>query len=116
MASGVVRLALYVLTSLALNDAVGYSWIAVGTLLLGGVRGGGYSNLSIGAIEALVGGRNRTNDGYVEDAELRRGKVIARRDPMARLRKGLRPSPNPTAFWQTITGLLYMGAGLPLTF
>jgi hypothetical protein len=99
---------------------IGYTLIAIGTLLLliGGARGGGYSNLGLGAVEALVHGRNRTDDDYVHNEALRRGAVNQRRDPMERLRKGLRPPANPTAFWQTIAGLVYVGvgAGLTLTF
>ena len=64
----------------------------------------------------LVGGRNRTGDDYEDDDELRRGKSMKRRDPMARLRKGLRPPPNPTAFWQAIGGFVMIALGLPLTF
>ena len=106
------------LSSMPFDSSLGYALITMGTLLLllGGARGGGYSNLSIGALEALAGGRNRMDDDYEEDDGLRRGKVMSRRDPMGRLRKGLRPPPNPVAFWQTIGGLLYLLAGLPLTF
>ena len=70
--------------------AIGYATIGIGTLLLlvGGARGGGYTNLGLGAVEAVVGGRNRTDDDYEEDEELRRGAVMKRRDPMERLRKG----------------------------
>lgn len=116
--AGAAGVLLFAVSSLPLNDALGYSWIFAGTLLLlvGGSRGGGYSNLSIGAFEAIVGGRNRTDDDYEEDAELRHGKLMQRRDPLDRLRKGLRPPPNPTAFWQTIAGLGYVAVGLPLTF
>ncbi len=116
--AGAIGLVVYGVTGIELGSAFGYSWIAAGTLLLllGGARGGGYSNLSIGAVEALVGGRNRSDDDYEEDAALRSGKVMRRRDPMARLRNGLRPPPNPSAFWQTIAGLIYIVIGLPLTF
>lgn len=109
---------LWLITTLRFEHAIGYTWIFSGTILLlmGGARGGGYSNMSIGAIEALVGGRNRTDDDFEEDSDLRHGKVMKRRDPMERLRKGLRPPPNPSAFWQIIAGLLLIAAGLPLTF
>jgi hypothetical protein len=97
--------------------AFGFTAIFTGVflLLIGGARGGGYSNLGLGAVEALVGGRNRTDDDYERDDELRRGDVMKRRDPMARLRKGLRPPPNPAAFWQTVAGLVYIAAGIPFT-
>lgn len=116
--TGLVGLALFGVTSLSLARSLGYTWIFSGTflLLVGGARGGGYSNLSIGAVEAVVGGRNRSDDNVEDDADLRHGKVMQRRDPMARLRKGLRPPPNPSAFWQAVAGFLYIAAGLPLTF
>ena len=116
--AGAFGLALYGVTSLSLDDAVGYSWVFTGTILLlfGGARGGGYSNLSIGVLELVAGGRNKTDDDYEGDAALRHGKAAQRRDPMARLRRGLRPPPNPTAFWHAIAGLAYIAAGLPLTF
>ena len=114
----VVGVVLWLLTNLGLAEAVGYAWIFAGTtlLLVGGARGGGYSNLSIGAVEALVGGRNRSADDVEEDADLRHGKVMKQRDPLDRLRRGLRPPPNPTAFWQTIGGFVLIAMGLPLTF
>lgn len=98
--------------------AIGYTFIFGGTLLMlvGGARGGGYTNLGVGAVEALVSGRNRADDDYVEDEDLRRGKVLKRRDPMDRLRRGLRPPANPTAFWQTVAGLVLVVVGVPLTF
>ena len=115
---GVIGLVAFGLTSAPLGDSLGYSWVFGGTLLLlmGGAKGGGYSNLSIGAFEAVVGGRNRADDDFEGDADLRHGKVMHRRDPLTRLRKGLRPPPNPTAFWQTVAGLGYIAIGLPLTF
>jgi len=115
---GAIGLVLFSLTSASLGEALGYSWIFGGTvlLLMGGAKGGGYTNLSIGAFEAVVGGRNRTDDDFEGDAELRHGKVMRRRDPLTRLRKGLRPPPNPTAFWSAVAGLAYIAIGLPLTF
>lgn len=113
-----VGLVLYAATAMSLLTGIGYAWIFAGTLLLlvGGARGGGYSNLSIGAVEALVGGRNRSGDDFEDDADLRHGRVMKRRDPLDRLRRGLRPPPNPTAFWQAIAGLAFIALGLPLTF
>jgi len=113
----VVALIVFAMSSARLEHAIGYTAIGVGTLLLlaGGARGGGYSNLSIGAAEAVIRGRNRGVDEPEEDDEVRRGRVIKRRDPMERLRKGLRPPPNPSAFWLTIAGAIYIVAGLPFT-
>lgn len=95
-------------------SAAGYAGILFGTVLLltGGARGGGYTNLGVGAIEALVGGRNRSQDDFEGDAEARHGRVMKRRDPMERLRKGLRPRANPTAFWQSVAGFAYLALGL----
>lgn len=116
-AAGLLGVILWLATSLRLPDALGYMFIALGTtlLLIGGARGGGYSNLGIGAVGALIGGRNRVDDDYETDEELRRGRVMSKRDPMARLRRGLRPQANPLAFWQVVAGLLYVGIGVVLT-
>jgi hypothetical protein len=118
VATGAFGVVLWLITSLRFEHAIGYTWIFAGTflLLVGGARGGGYANMSLGAAEALVGGRNRTDDDVEGDAELRHGRVMKRRDPMDRLRKGLRPPPNPSAFWQIIAGFLLIGLGLPFTF
>jgi hypothetical protein len=115
--TGLLGLGLFAVTELPVGEALGYSWIFSGTILLlaGGARGGGYSNLSVGALEAMVGGRNRSDDDFEGDAEQRQGKTMRRRDPMERLRRGLRPPPNPSAFWQIIAGFGYIALGLPLT-
>jgi hypothetical protein len=116
--TALLGLGLFAVTDLELGEALGYSWIFSGTILLlaGGARGGGYSNLSVGALEAMVGGRNRSDDDFEGDAEQRQGKTMRRRDPMDRLRKGLRPPPNPSAFWQIVAGFGYIVLGLPFTF
>ena len=104
------------LSSLRIEHAIGFTAIFTGAtlLLLGGARGGGYSNIAIGATGALVGGRN-TMDDPTDDTDYRRGRAMKRRDPMERLRRGLRPPPNPSAFWMTLAGLLYMALGVPFT-
>jgi hypothetical protein len=98
-------------------DGVGYAFILGGTVMMlsGGARGGGYSNIGIGAIEAVATGRSRVDDDYVEDEDLRRGQTMKRKDPMERLRRGLRPPANPAAFWQAIGGVALAAMGLPLT-
>ena len=113
-AAVVIGSIVWLATSAGFAEALGYTFLGLGTLLLltGGARGGGYSNLGIGAVEAVFGGRNRAQDDYVSDEELRRGEVMKKRDPMARLRRGLRPQANPTAFWQVIAGFLYIAIGV----
>ncbi len=115
-AAVVVGLIVFAVSDVSFVNSIGYTFIALGTLLLlmGGARGGGYSNLGLGAIEAVVGGRNRSDDDYGGDDDLRRGRVMKRRDPMERLRRGLRPEKNPTAFWQIIAGFGYIAAGMVL--
>lgn len=112
-----VGVVLWAVTSFTFQHAVGYTWLFTGVMLwlVGGAKGGGYTNLSLGAAEALVGGRNRVDDDYEDDDDLRFGKSVKRRDPMARLRRGLRPPPNPTAFWQIIAGGVFVVLGLVLT-
>ena len=46
-----VGLVLWQLTSFTLEHAIGYTWLFTGVLLwlVGGARGGGYTNLSLGA-------------------------------------------------------------------
>lgn len=113
-AGAVIGVIVWLATAVGLAESIGYTFLGLGTLLLltGGARGGGYSNLGIGAVEAVFGGRNRSQDDYVSDEELRHGKVMKKRDPMARLRRGLRPQANPTAFWQVIAGFLYIAIGV----
>lgn len=116
-AIGVVALVVFVASSARFAHAFGYSSLAAGTLylLVGGARGGGYANIAVGAAGALVGARNTQEDDVEHDAEVRHGKVMKRRDPMERLRRGLRPPPNPTAFWGAVAGFLYIAIGIPFT-
>ncbi|NNF65617.1 MAG: hypothetical protein HKN07_15345 [Acidimicrobiia bacterium] len=102
--------------------AIGSVSVGLGVLYLlaGGARGGGYTNMGAGAVGALFGGRNQDDEEIAEDDvrlgggtkgvyEKRKG-----RDPMNRLRKGLRPGPNPSAFWQVIGGFAYLAIGVYL--
>lgn len=103
------------ISGLSIVEGISYSLMLLGTgfLLLGGASGGGYSNLSLGAAGALFGGRHRQADEYEDDPAARRGHRV-RQDPMERLRRGLRPEANPSAFWQVIAGFSYIGAGIAL--
>jgi hypothetical protein len=94
----------------------GYTMIGLGTVLwlAGGVAGGGYANLGVGALGTMFGSNLRQQEGSAEedDPEEVRRQVFGRRgDPRERLRKGLRPEANPRAFWQVIGGLGYFVLG-----
>lgn len=91
-------------------SSVGYTIVVFGIVMLlaGGATGGGYTHLGAGAIGAAFGGR-RVDEEEQEHQERRTGQ---RRDPMERLRKGLRPEANPRAFWQVIAGALYIAIGI----
>ncbi len=91
--------------------AVGYTILFYGIILLmaGGTSGGGYRNLTLGSVEALFGARSTVDDDLsAPDAD----NAEKPRDPMARLRAGLRPEANPRAFWQVIGGFGYLAIGL----
>ncbi len=91
-------------------SSVGYTIVVFGIVMLlaGGATGGGYTHLGAGAIGAAFGGR-RVDEEEQEHQERRTGQ---RRDPMERLRKGLRPEANPRAFWQVVAGALYIAIGI----
>ncbi len=94
----------------------GYSMIGLGVVLLlaGGVSGGGYGNLGVGALATMLGSEVRaqpTDTADEDPAELRRQVFGRRGDARERLRKGLRPEANPRAFWQVIAGFAYFGLG-----
>ena len=95
-----------------LVNGVGYGIIMWGVILLlvGGTAGGGYANMGVGAAQSLFGGRTRYDDD-VDDPDVRRGR-IKKVDPRERLRKGLRPPANPTAFWQVIGGFAALALGV----
>jgi hypothetical protein len=108
---GIAALAvlMLLLSSTPLDTAFGSAAVFVGTslLLVGGLSGGGYSNIGFGAAEAVLGRRRRFDDDPVRESQ----EIV--HDPMARLRRGLRPPPNPKAFWQVIAGCLYIALGIP---
>ncbi len=100
------------LSSATLGSSLGWALIVLGVLylLVGGTRGGGYANIGIGAAGALFGGgRRHDEDAMDHDTRMGRPKKV---DPLARLRAGLRPERNPSAFWQVIAGFAFIGAGL----
>lgn len=101
-------------TDAGLLTGAGYGVIGWGValLLVGGTAGGGYANMGVGAAQSLFGGRTRYDDEF-DDADVRRGR-IKKVDASSRLKKGLRPQANPSAFWQVIGGLAAMVLGIAL--
>jgi hypothetical protein len=110
-----------------LRSAAGYTAIAVGAFLVlaGGSSGAGLTSLGIGeGIGRVVAHSNPTflldDDGAGpphQRGSRKYGVVLEptdREDLIGRLRKGLRPEPNPPAFWAVIAGLLYAGIGVAL--
>lgn len=110
MAIGLV-VALFSSVSYAAGAGYGLMLLGVGMLAVGGTQGGGYANLGVGAVSMLFGSRRHDED--YSDERVRRG-TAGRVDPRQRLRKGLRPEANPSAFWLVIGGLVAIGAGIGL--
>lgn len=103
--------ALFSSVDYASGAGYGLVFLGVGMLAVGGTQGGGYANLGVGSVATLFGSRRHDED--YSDAGVRRG-TAARVDPRERLRKGLRPEANPSAFWLVIGGLVAIGAGIGL--
>ena len=101
------------LSSARLLAAVGYTVLFYGIVLLmaGGTSGGGYRNLTLGSVEALFGARSTVDDD-LEAPDADHADRDKPRDPLARLRAGLRPEANPRAFWQVVGGFGYLAIGL----
>jgi hypothetical protein len=101
-------------TDASASTGAGYGLIGLGVLMMlaGGASGGGYANMGVGAVGALFGGQRRHDDD-VDDPDVRMGGS-GKRDPMERLRKGLRPEANPSAFWQVIGGIAAVAGGVLL--
>ncbi len=110
-----------------IRSGVGYTAIAVGVFLAlaGGADGAGLSSLGIGeGIGRMVAHANPTflldEDGAdppPQRGSKKYGVVLEptdRQDLIGRLRKGLRPERNPSAFWTVIAGLVYTGIGIAL--
>lgn len=108
--SAAVGVALGLMTGGGAWQGAGYTMMVFGVVLLlaGGATGGGYTHLGAGAVGAMFGAR-RVDEEEQEHQDRRTG---AARDPMDRLRKGLRPEKNPRAFWQVVAGAAYIAAGI----
>jgi hypothetical protein len=110
-ASTAVGLVIFFVWGPAIGNAIGYTIVMYGVVLLasGGSSGGGYSNIGIGAMGALFGTR-RADDPGESPGEGWDDKPKV--DSRERLRMGLRPEANPRAFWQVIAGFIYVGIGV----
>lgn len=114
--SAVVGVVVIAISGHSFASGLGYSMIGLGTVMLlsGGVAGGGYANLGVGALGTMFGSELRRPEGSAEHddpEELRRQVFGKRMDPKERLRRGLRPEANPRAFWQVVGGFAYFALG-----
>ncbi|HSQ38396.1 MAG TPA: hypothetical protein VLS92_10940 [Acidimicrobiia bacterium] len=101
-AGGLVGVVVWLATSVRITDAVGYTFSALGALLLlvGGFRGSGHG---------LVGSAMPGGDELQGSPEaMRRLEAIERR------RRRLLAPPDPSAFWQVVAGFAYLGLGVGL--
>lgn len=101
-------------TDASVATGAGYGLIGLGVVMMlaGGAAGGGYANMGVGAVGALFGGHRRHDDD-ADDPDVRMGGT-GKRDPMDRLRRGLRPQANPSAFWQVVGGVAAIVGGVLL--
>lgn len=114
LTAAVVGALISLFTDASAATGAGYGIIGLGVamMLAGGASGGGYANIGVGAVGALFGGHRRYDDD-LDDPDVRMGGT-GRRDPMDRLRKGLRPEANPSAFWQVVGGIVAIVGGVLL--
>jgi hypothetical protein len=112
--AGAVGLVVWLATSARLVDAVGYSFSGLGAVLLlvGGIKGSGYSGSVRGGAVLSDGDRS-----VPRSASNRSGEVsdTTRLDPVERRRRRLMAPPNPAAFWQVAAGCAYIGIGVLMT-
>ena len=107
--------------------AVGYTAIGVGVVMVagGGAMGGGYANLGIGdGVNRMASHSSRDfrmGERVSTTPDRRASKKYAveseygnETDLLGRLRLGLRPNRNPTAFWTVFAGFLFTAAGVAL--
>lgn len=109
-----VGLLVWLATSARLVDAVGYSFSGLGAVLLlvGGIKGSGYSGSARGGA-ALPNGERSARRGT--SSRLAEVTEAARLDPVERRRRRLMAPPNPAAFWQVAAGCAYIGIGVLMT-
>jgi len=113
-AGAAVGVIVWLATSARLSDAIGYTYSALGAVLLlvGGVRGSGYSGR--GATGRGAVGRGLGAAGEAAGPLDQRGDAT-RLDPVERRRRRLMAPPNPAAFWQVVAGCAYLAIGVLLT-
>lgn len=113
LGSTVVGFVISLIWSVSVAEAIGYTMVFYGVLLLlaGGATGGGYTSLGVGAAGALFGAR-RTDEASDEIGNT--WSDTAKKTPRDRLREGLRPEANPRAFWQVFAGFLYIALGVAI--
>ncbi len=107
-AAAAIGLVWGLLAETAIPNAIAYSWMLLGTglLLVGGATGGGYNRVPTWALASRKRARRRELGPAADDEP---DESIH-----DRLRRDLRPGPNPKAFWQVIGGLTYIGIGMAL--
>ncbi len=88
----------------SIGTGIGWALLLLGVplLLAGGMTGGGFVGASTGDYGILYGRRHRHGQFATE------GEILRYRDVRDRLRAGLRPGPNPAAFWQVVGGASYL--------
>jgi len=99
---GLVGVVVWLATSVRMADAVGYTYSALGVLLLlvGGLRGTGHGLVG----SAMPGGQADPADPG----------AMHRLDPIERRHRRLLAPPDPSAFWQVVAGFAYLGLGVAL--
>jgi hypothetical protein len=115
-AGGVLGVVIWLATSARLIDTVGYTYSALGALLLlvGGVRGSGYLSPAAGA----PGSPTERGDGPAREGAADPWRMVGRRgglDAVERRRRRLLAPANPAAFWQVVAGCAYLAVGVVLT-
>lgn len=104
-------------TSARLVDALGYTYSALGALLLlvGGIRGSGYGQAATRAGASAAGEPGRAREGEAPALPGAGAAATGKLDALERRRRRLLAPPDPAAFWQVVAGCVYFGLGLLLT-
>lgn len=116
-AAGLIGLVVWLATSARLVDALGYSYSALGAVLLlvGGMRGSGYGSPAARGNDSPANALGRAGDGPSAGRQTGWPAGAGGYDPVARRRRRLQSAADPAAFWQVMAGCAYFGLGLLLT-